>query len=163
LPARAVLALAGDGADLVKGGRVDEPFDALAHREPAPLVLAADFFRPAHAPRHALARPQLFQFPLPTHPCLPEIGAPLMALWQRIDEYRCVWPFAAKGLRKLAFSNALGPIGIDGKVWQAEQQPIPRLPAEKNSMQKTLPPAARSCASSTPAATFSIVLALSLA
>src|SRR5262249_28363865 len=108
LPARAVLALAGDGADLVKGGRVDEPFDALAHREPARLVLAADFFRPAHAPRHALARPQLFQFPLPTHTCLPEIGPPLMALWQRIDEYRCVWPCAAKGLRKLAFSNAPG-------------------------------------------------------
>jgi FSR family fosmidomycin resistance protein-like MFS transporter len=63
----------------------------------------------------------------------------------------------------LAFSNALGPIGIDGKVWQAERQLILACLRKKNSMQKSLAPAARSRAGSTPATTFSIVLALSLA
>ena len=62
-----VLGLAGDGADLVEAARVDQPVDALAHREPAAVVLALDLVGAAHLARHALARPQLVQFALPAH------------------------------------------------------------------------------------------------
>ena len=51
-----VLGLAGDGADLVEAALVDQPVDALAHREPAAVVLALHLVGPAHLARHALAR-----------------------------------------------------------------------------------------------------------
>jgi len=63
--------LAGDGADLVEGALVDQPVDALAHGQPAAIVLALDLVRPAHLPRQRLAPTQFFQFRLPGHAGLP--------------------------------------------------------------------------------------------
>jgi hypothetical protein len=62
-----VLGLAGNGADLVEAALVDQPVDALTHREPAAVVLPFDLVRPAHLARHAFARAQLVEFRLPGH------------------------------------------------------------------------------------------------
>jgi hypothetical protein len=67
LPGLVVLGLAGDGSDLVKAFPIDQAVDALAHREPAAVVLALHLVRPAHLARHALALSQFVELALPTH------------------------------------------------------------------------------------------------
>ena len=62
-----VLAEAGDGAELVKAVRVEQLVDALAHREPAAVVLALDLVGAAHLPRECLALAQFVKFGLPVH------------------------------------------------------------------------------------------------
>ena len=67
---RVVLGLAGDGADLVEAAAIDQAVDALAHGEPAAVVLALDLVGAAHPPRQLLARAQLVELRLPAHRAL---------------------------------------------------------------------------------------------
>jgi non-ribosomal peptide synthetase component E (peptide arylation enzyme) len=46
---------------------VDQPVDALAHREAAAVVLALDLVGAAHALRHFLTAAQFVHFRLPDH------------------------------------------------------------------------------------------------
>jgi hypothetical protein len=62
-----ICALAGDGTGLVEAARVEQPLDALAHREPPRLVLARDALLAAHPPRKLLAPAELLELGLPTH------------------------------------------------------------------------------------------------
>ena len=71
-----VFGLAGDGADLVEAAFVDQPVDALAHRQPAAVVLALDLVGPAHLARHAFARAQFVEFRLPAHVLVPGLRFP---------------------------------------------------------------------------------------
>ena len=71
-----VLGLAGDGADLVEASRIDEERNALAHRQPATIVLALDLVGAAHLAREAFAAHQLIEFGLPVH-AAPPGAAPL--------------------------------------------------------------------------------------
>ena len=64
----AVAAAPRDRADLVEAVRVEQAVDALAHREPAGIVLALDLFGPAHLPGERLAPPQFFDLGFPAHP-----------------------------------------------------------------------------------------------
>ena len=49
-----ILGLAGDGADLVEASRIDEERNALAHGQPAAVMLALDLVGAAHLAREAL-------------------------------------------------------------------------------------------------------------
>ena len=60
-----VVGLAGDAADLAEAVLVDQPVDALAHGEPAAVVLALHLVGAAHLLRHLLAAAQLVEFRLP--------------------------------------------------------------------------------------------------
>jgi len=62
-----ILGLAGDAADLAERALVDQPVDALAHREAATVVLALDLVGAAHALGHLLTAAQLVHFGLPGH------------------------------------------------------------------------------------------------
>ena len=59
--------LAGDRADLVKAGTIDQSGDALAHGQLAGVVLALDPLGPAKLAHLPLAFAQLVQFRLPAH------------------------------------------------------------------------------------------------
>jgi hypothetical protein len=47
--------------------RVEQAVDALAHGQPAGVVLALDLFGPAHLPGERLAPAQLFDVGFPAH------------------------------------------------------------------------------------------------
>ena len=64
---RAVLCNAREAADFVERARVEQPVDALAHRELAAVVLALDLVRPAHLLRERLAPAQFLDLFFPTH------------------------------------------------------------------------------------------------
>ena len=58
---------ARQAADFVERARIEQPVDALAHRQLAAVVLALDLVRPAHLLRERLAPAQLLDFLFPAH------------------------------------------------------------------------------------------------
>ena len=80
LAVRIVLGLAGDGADLVEAALVDQLVDALAHCEPAAVVLALHLVRPAHLARHSLALAEVVEFRFPSHASVPGWSCRLLPL-----------------------------------------------------------------------------------
>jgi hypothetical protein len=66
-PVRVVLPKPGEGADLVKGARVEEPLDAFPDGQPAGVVLAPDPLLAAHPASHLLSTAQLFELRAPGH------------------------------------------------------------------------------------------------
>ena len=69
-PLRVVLADARQCAHLVEAAVVEQPIDALAHRQPAGIVLALDLVGPTHLRGHRLASGQFLEFGLPGHAVL---------------------------------------------------------------------------------------------
>ncbi len=66
--------LAGDAADLAERTRIDQPVDALAHREAAAVMLTLHLVRAAHAPGQRLTAAQLVHLRLPSHRFVPRSG-----------------------------------------------------------------------------------------
>jgi hypothetical protein len=69
-----VLRLARDRAELAERALVEQPVDALAHGEPAAIVLALHLVCAAHAPGHLLTPAQLIHFRLPGHLGISPVG-----------------------------------------------------------------------------------------
>ncbi len=73
LPASSYSALPAMAPTSWKLPAIDKALDALAHREPAALVLAPHLVGAAHLARHALALSQLVELALPTHVSAPRL------------------------------------------------------------------------------------------
>src|SRR5204862_7021673 len=111
LAVSAVLRDAREGADLVERVRIQQPVDALAHRELAAVVLTLDLFRPAHFFGERFAPAQFLDFFFPAHSLSATRPASTTAApesrWRRWPSLRSQAPISAAKITEVSRSAAM--------------------------------------------------------